>query len=76
MKIILKNGFIEENGELYYYEDGTKRIERGLFKIGNDYYYSKSGGALLRNCTEWVNVTNDLLPKAKYTFDENGKIIL
>ena len=75
-KIILKNGFVEENGELYYYEDGTKRIERGLFKVGNDYYYSMNGGALLRNCTEWANVTNDLLPKARYNFDENGKIVL
>lgn len=75
-KIILKNGFVEENGELYYYEDGTKRIERGLFKVGNDYYYSVNGGALLRNCTEWANVTNDLLPKARYNFDENGKIVL
>ncbi len=75
-KILLKNGFIEEGGELYYYVDGVKRTQRGLFKVGNDYYYAKSGGALLRNCTEWANVTNDLLPKARYNFDANGKILL
>jgi len=75
-KIILKRGFFEEGGELYYYVDGTKWTTRGLFKVGNDYYYAKNGGALLRNCTEWANVTNDLLPKARYDFDANGKIIL
>ncbi len=75
-KMNVKNGFVEEDGELYYYENGVKRTARGLFKVGNDYYYAKSGGALLRNCTEWANVTNDLLPKAKYDFDANGKIVL
>jgi glucan-binding YG repeat protein len=75
-KILLKQGFIEEDGELYYYVDGTKRVERGLFKVDGNYYYSKTGGALLRNCVEWANVTNGLLPKARYTFDENGKIVL
>ena len=75
-KMNVKNGFVEEDGELYYYENGVKHTARGLFKVGNDYYYAKSGGALLRNCTEWANVTNDLLPKAKYEFDANGKIVL
>ncbi|MBQ2815847.1 MAG: phosphodiester glycosidase family protein [Clostridia bacterium] len=75
-RIILKNGFIEEGGELYYYIDGVKHTERGLFKVGNDYYYAKSGGGLLRNCTEWANVTHDLLPKARYNFDASGKIML
>ncbi len=75
-KVILKNGFIEEGGELYYYTNGVKYTTRGLFKVGNDYYYAKNGGALLRNCTEWANVTNDLLPKARYDFDATGKIIL
>ena len=70
------NGFVEEDGELYYYDNGVKHTQRCLFKVGNDYYYAKSGGALLRNCSEWANVTNDLLPKAIYNFDENGKIIL
>ena len=75
-KMNVKHGFVEESGELYYYVSGIKHTTRGLFKVGSYYYYAKTGGALLRNCAEWANVTNDLLPKARYNFDENGRIIL
>ena len=73
---IIKNGFIEEDGEIYYYVDGVKWTRRGAFKVGDDFYYAKTGGALLRNTTAWASVTNDLLPKAQYQFDENGKILI
>ena len=75
-KIEIKNGFMEEGGELYYYVAGVKWTQRGIFKVGNDYYYAKVDGALLRNCQTWASITNDLLPKAKYNFDANGKIVL
>ena len=65
---------MEENGELYYYVAGVKRTERGVFKVGEYYYYSKTGGALLRNCNEWANVTNGLIPKARYNYDANGRM--
>ena len=74
-KIILKNGFIEEDGELYYYVDGVKWTHRGLFKVGDDYYYAKNGGGLLRNQRCWASVTNDLLPKAIYDFADDGKLV-
>ena len=74
-KIVLKKGFVEESGELFYYVDGIKWTQRGLFKVGDDYYYAKSGGALLRDTTGWASVTNDLLPKDIYQFDSTGKII-
>jgi glucan-binding YG repeat protein len=75
-KMIIKNGFVEEDGEIYYYVDGVKWTRRGVFKVGDDFYYAKTGGALLRNTTAWASVTNDLLPKAQYQFDENGKILI
>lgn len=75
-RILLKKGFVEENGELYYYVKGVKHTTRGVFKVGNDYYYAKNGGALVRNTSIWATVTNDLVPFAKYTFDENGKMII
>ena len=75
-KVVLKNGFVEENGEFYYYVDGIKWTQRGLFMVGDDFYYAKGDGSLLRNQTEWASITNDLLPKAQYTFDANGKIVL
>ena len=75
-KIQIKNGFVEEGGELFYYVDGVKWTRRGLFKVGNDYYYAKGNGGLMRNVFEWASITNDLLPKAKYQFGADGKIIL
>ena len=73
---IVKNGFYEENGELYYYENDAKWTRRGLFMVGNDYYYAKNGGGLLRNVTCWASITNDLLPKDIYTFGPDGKVVL
>ena len=72
---IVKNGFFEENGELYYYENDIKWTRRGLFMVGNDYYYAKNGGGLIRNVRCWASVTNDLLPKDIYDFGPDGKII-
>ena len=74
-KIVIKNGFVEEDGEIYYYVNGVKWTQRGVFQVGNDFYYAKGNGALLRNCSEWASITNNLIPKAKYQFDENGKIV-
>ncbi|MBE6843400.1 MAG: hypothetical protein E7510_11320 [Ruminococcus sp.] len=75
-KMDVKNGFIEENGELYYYVAGIKWTRRGVFQVGDSFYYAQTGGALLRNTYTWASVTNDLISKAKYNFDTNGKIIL
>ena len=74
-KCILKNGFIEEDGELYYYVDGMKWTRRGFFKVGDDYYYAQNGGALLRSWRGWVAVTNDLITAGIHEFAENGKMI-
>ena len=70
-----KNGFVEENGGLYYYEDGVL-TGAGLMKVDNDYYYVKtSTGEVVRSRSYWITATNDLLPMGQYTFDENGKLI-
>ncbi|MCH5184035.1 MAG: hypothetical protein J1E00_07655, partial [Oscillospiraceae bacterium] len=69
------NGIVEEDGELYYYEDGV-RVYAGLIQIDGDYYYVRSNGALVRNRSYWVTKTNDLLPEGIYTFGEDGKMIL
>ena len=74
-KVVLRNGFFEEGDELYYYVNGVKWTQRGLFMVGEDYYYAKNGGGLLRNVTCWASITNGLLPKAIYTFGPDGKIV-
>ena len=70
-----KNGFVEENGGLYYYEDGVL-TGAGLIKVSDDYYYVKtSTGEVVRDRTYWITATNDLLPMGQYTFDTDGKLI-
>ena len=76
MVIEIKNGFVEEGGEIYYYVDGIKWTQRGVFQVGNDFYYAKADGSLLRNTFGWASVTNNLIPKAQYQFDANGKIVI
>ena len=75
-KMNIKNGFVEEDGELYYYVNGVKWIRRGVFQVGDNFYYAKSEGALLRNTRGWASITNDLIVKAIYDFDVDGKIII
>ena len=70
-----KNGIVEENGSLYYYVDGVL-TGAGLIQIDGDYYYVKtSTGEVVHGQTYWITATNDLLPSAIYTFDDEGKLI-
>ena len=70
----VKNGIVEENGKLWWYVDGVKTYG-GLMLIDGDYYYARSSGEILTNCTYWITKTNDLLPAASYTFGADGKMI-
>ncbi len=72
-KMCDKNGFIEENGGIYYYENG-QRAYAGLIKIDGDYYYVRSSGEVVTNRHYWITKTNDLLPADSYYFDEEGKL--
>lgn len=70
-----KNGIIEENGSLYYYEKG-KLTYAGLIQIGADYYYVRTNGEVVHGKDYWISKTNGLLPEKSYSFDENGKLLL
>ena len=72
----IKNGIVEIDGVLYYYENG-KPAHKGLMKFedeeGKTYYiYSRSGGKLATGIY-WPTKTNDLLPYAAYDFGTAGK---
>ena len=71
----VKTGIFEENGKLYYYEDGVKTYA-GLIKIGEDYYYVKSNCEAVRGGIFWITKTNDLMKQGNYKFDENGKMVI
>lgn len=72
-----KNGIVEENGSLYYYENGVL-TGAGLIQIGDDYYYVKtSTGEVVHGRTYWITVTNGLPVEAgQYQFANDGKMIL
>ena len=70
-----KDGFVEENGGLYYYKDGVLS-GAGLIQVDGNYYYVKtSTGEVVRGRSYWVTATNDLLPTGLYSFDSDGKMI-
>ena len=69
-----KDGIVEENGDLYYYENG-KLTYAGLIVINNDYYYINSSGKVIHSRNYWITKTNGLLPEKSYKFDETGKIV-
>ena len=69
----LKNGIVNEDGELYYYVNGVKTYA-GLIKIDGDYYYVNSSCKVITNQRYWVSKTNDLLPATFYNFGADGKM--
>ena len=71
----VKNGLIEENGELYYYVDGVK-THAGLIEIDENYYYINSSCKAVRDCDYFISNTNDLMPRGTYHFDVEGKMVI
>ena len=68
----VKNGFVtEDDGVTYYYVNGVN-TSVGLIQIDGQYYYVKSGGKRVENCTYFISNTNGLLPAGNYVFDANG----
>lgn len=69
----VKNGIYEEDGSLYYYENGV-RTYGGVMEIDGYYYYAASSGEVVHGKKYWISKTNDLIPERSYTFDEQGRI--
>jgi len=70
----LLNGFVEENGELYYYENGIKTYA-GLILVDGNYYYVNSKCQVIRDCTYWISKNNGYMKNGSYTFDANGVMV-
>ena len=70
----LLNGFVEENGELYYYENGIKTYA-GLILVDGNYYYVNSKCQVIRDCTYWISKNNGYMKNGAYTFDANGVMV-
>ena len=70
----VKNGIVNEDGELYYYVNGVKTYA-GLIKIDGDYYYVNSSCKVVTTAHYWVNRPNGLLPAGFYDFGADGKMV-
>ncbi|MBQ7255861.1 MAG: hypothetical protein IJS31_06440 [Oscillospiraceae bacterium] len=75
--VTVKNGIFLENGTLYYYVNNARK-HAGLIKIGDDYYYAKTGGVIDTNTTRNIDInhTNGLLPVGSYQIGADGKLIV
>ena len=73
--VLQENGFITENGAIYYYVNGVMQ-KNGLILVDGDYYYVRtSTGEVVTGRTYWITYTNGLLDEGNYNFDAQGKIV-
>ena len=73
-----ETGIFRENGELYFYMNGSKK-GAGLIVIDGAFYYVRtsadSKGLVVTSSRHYASVMNNLLPEGYYTFDADGKMI-
>ena len=76
-KMIIKNGLVEENGDLYYYVDGAKTAA-GLIEWEGNYYYIASNLKAVKDAKHYVfaNKANGLKPAGWYWFNADGTMFL
>ncbi|MBO4617781.1 MAG: hypothetical protein J5717_10525 [Lachnospiraceae bacterium] len=73
-KLIMKNGFVEENGSTYYYVNG-RRGYAGLIEVDGNLYYVKGTGEIAKG-RYYISNTNGLLPRKDHAiFDTDGKFL-
>ena len=71
-----KDGIVEENGKLYYYEDGIKQIGTGLIEIETGkYIYVKTNGELATGLY-WPTNTNGIDIEGMFDFGTDGILTL
>ena len=70
-----KNGLVEENGKLWYYENGEK-AHPGLILVDGDYYYICTTGYAVADCDYFISNTNGLMEKGTYHFNADGKMVV
>ena len=67
-----KNGIVKEDGALYYYVDDV-RTYAGLMAYNGYYYYVNSSCKVVTG-KYYISLTNDLMPRAIYYFDSQGRM--
>ena len=76
----VKNGVVEVNGKLYYYENDAIKYNAGLLKFedeeGKTYYIYVRSNGLVATGVYWPTNHNDLLPYKGYDFGTDGRLYL
>ena len=72
-KMIRTDGIVEENGGLFYYQNGV-RTYAGLIEIEGCWYYVRTNGQIATG-RYWITKTNGLMAEGSYIFDDNGVML-
>ncbi len=76
-RMIRTSEIVEEDGVLYYYENGPRAEQKGLIQLNGYFYYIGAGGAAAANGAFLVEETNGLIdPPGVYRFDGKGRMLL
>ena len=74
-RIIMTTEVVDENGTLYYYENGMRKDNAGLIQCNGDYYRVGSGGLVVTNEASWIGASNAFgFTAGYYLFGEDGKL--
>ena len=68
------NGIVENDGVLYYYENG-QGVEKGLICVDGDYYFTVYKGKIIVDKTVNTWATSCDLPNGTYEFGADGKML-
>ena len=76
-KMIVKNGLVEENGDLYYYVDGAKTAA-GLIEWEGNYYYIASDLKAVKDAKHYIfaDRANGFVSAGWYWFNADGTMFL
>ena len=76
-KIIMTTELVNENGSLYYYQEGKRTGNAGLIEVNGSYYYIAGGAMAITDQTYWITKTNGLpFTEGNYRFDAEGRMIV
>jgi len=80
--LVYVDGFITENGQLYYCEDGAKALNKGVICVDGKYYYIGFYGDVIGEGVHWINdknlngitVNGEALKAGLYTINADNTI--